>query len=88
MLHADQIRIPILLAHGRRDFTVSVADSEAMEAALRQAGKPVKALYFDDDDHYLFREDDRIDFLKAVDQFLAENLGRGVSVAQGVTATN
>jgi dipeptidyl aminopeptidase/acylaminoacyl peptidase len=65
-----------------------VEDSEAMEAALRKAGKSVRALYFDDDDHYLFREDDRIDFLKAVDQFLAENLGPGVSVAQSATATN
>jgi dipeptidyl aminopeptidase/acylaminoacyl peptidase len=88
VLHADQIRIPILLVHGRRDFTVSVEDSEAMEAALRQAGKPVHALYFDDDDHYLFREDDRVAFLKAIDQFLTENLGQGVSAAQGVTATN
>jgi dipeptidyl aminopeptidase/acylaminoacyl peptidase len=88
VLHADQIRIPVLLAHGRRDFTVSVEDSEAMEAALRKAGKSVRALYFDDDDHYLFREGDRIDFLKAVDDFLSQNLGPGVPVMQSATATN
>ena len=88
VLHAEQIRIPILLAHGRRDFTVSVQDTEAMEAALRQAGKPVRALYFDYDDHYLFRESDRIDFLKTLGDFLAENLGPGVPVTPGATATN
>jgi dipeptidyl aminopeptidase/acylaminoacyl peptidase len=88
VLHADQVRIPIFLAHGRRDFTVSIQDSEAMEDALRKAGKPVETLYFDDDDHYLFREDDRIAFLKALDGFLRDNLGPGFSAAPGSTATN
>ena len=88
VLHADQIRIPLFLAHGRRDFTVSVEDSEAMEEALRQAGKSVRTLYFDEDDHYLFREEDRIAFLKALDGFLAESLGPGVFAASGATATN
>jgi dipeptidyl aminopeptidase/acylaminoacyl peptidase len=77
VLHADSIRIPVLLAHGRRDFTVSVKDTEDMEAALRTAGKPVESLYFADDDHYLFREADRIAFLTALKSFLTRNLGPG-----------
>ena len=88
VLHADQIRIPVLLAHGRRDFTVSVSDSEDMEAALKKAGKPVKSLYFDDDDHYLFREEDRIAFLRALSTFLDENLRPAISPTIGATATN
>jgi dipeptidyl aminopeptidase/acylaminoacyl peptidase len=88
VLHADRIRIPIFLAHGRRDFTVSIEDSEAMENALRRAGKQVRTLYFDSDDHYLFREEDRIAFLKALEGFLAENLGPGISANPGATATN
>jgi dipeptidyl aminopeptidase/acylaminoacyl peptidase len=88
VLHADRIQIPIFLAHGRRDFTVSVEDSESMEDALRRAGKPVQALYFDDDDHYLFREEDRITFLKALEGFLAVNLGPGFASVPGATATN
>jgi dipeptidyl aminopeptidase/acylaminoacyl peptidase len=88
VLHADRIRIPIFLAHGRRDFTVSIEDSEAMEDALRQAGKQVRTLYFDSDDHYLFREEDRIAFLKALEGFLAESLGPGISANPGATATN
>ena len=88
VLHADRIHIPVLLVHGRRDFTVSVEDSEAMESALKEAGKPVRALYFDDDDHYLFREEDRIAFLKALGAFLQENLGPGSLASAGATATN
>ena len=67
---------------------MSIADSEAMEDALRRLGKPVETLYFDDDDHYLFREEDRIAFLKALDGFLSGNLGPGFSGVPGATATN
>jgi dipeptidyl aminopeptidase/acylaminoacyl peptidase len=88
LLHADRIRIPILLAHGRRDFTVPVEDTEAMETALRDAGKQVEAIYFDDDDHYLYREEDRIAYLKALDRFLAANLGQGAVPKPVQGATN
>ena len=88
VLHADRIQIPVFLAHGRRDFTVAIADSEAMEDALRKLGKPVETLYFDDDDHYLFREEDRVAFLRTLDGFLSANLGPGFSSVPGATATN
>jgi dipeptidyl aminopeptidase/acylaminoacyl peptidase len=88
VLHADRIRIPVLLVHGRRDFTVPVEDTEAMEEALKRAGKEVETLYFDDDDHYLFREPDRIAFLEAMDRFLARNLGPGARPGVDRTATN
>jgi dienelactone hydrolase len=87
VLHADSIRIPVLLAHGERDFTVSVRDSKDMEAALRAAGKPVESLYFPADDHYLYREGDRIAFLKALAGFIERNLGPGVAPS-AVPATN
>jgi dipeptidyl aminopeptidase/acylaminoacyl peptidase len=88
VLLADRIKVPVLLAHGRRDFTVPVEDTEAMEAALRQAGKSVRVLYFEDDDHYMFREGDRIAYLKALDSFLADSLGPGFVAGDGAKATN
>jgi dienelactone hydrolase len=87
VLHADDIRVPVFLAHGERDFTVSVKDSRDMEAALKAAGKPVETLYFPDDDHYLYREADRVAFVKALDGFLARNLGPGDAPRPGA-ATN
>jgi dipeptidyl aminopeptidase/acylaminoacyl peptidase len=87
VLHADDIRVPVFLAHGERDFTVSVKDSRDMEAALKAAGKPVETLYFPDDDHYLYREADRVAFVKALDGFLARNLGPGDAPRTGA-ATN
>jgi dipeptidyl aminopeptidase/acylaminoacyl peptidase len=77
--NADKINIPILLAHGREDVNVSVQDSIEMEKALRDAGKHVDALYFDGDDHFLFREGDRVAFLRKLEVFLKDNLGPPVN---------
>ena len=74
-LHADQIQIPILLIHGRKDFTVSVQQTEKMEAALIAAGKTEQTIYLADADHYLGRPGDRLAVLNALGGFLARNLG-------------
>lgn len=42
---------PFLLIHGNEDKTVPVAQSHLGEAALRQAGVPVEAIYIPDVDH-------------------------------------
>jgi dipeptidyl aminopeptidase/acylaminoacyl peptidase len=73
--NADKITIPILLAHGQQDVNVSISDSTEMEKALKDAGKQVDTIYFPGDDHFLFREGDRIAFLKKLDEFLRTNLG-------------
>jgi dienelactone hydrolase len=57
--HADQIKAPVLLVHSRLDDAHPVEQTEAMESALKRAGKSVEALYFDDDDgRSLIRADD------------------------------
>ncbi|PWE18302.1 hypothetical protein DDZ18_01465 [Marinicauda salina] len=38
---AEEIRIPVLLLHGREDDVVPIEQSEMMEAALQDAGRPV-----------------------------------------------
>lgn len=73
--NADKITIPVLLAHGQQDVNVSIEDSLEMEKALKDAGKSVDTIYFQGDDHFLFREGDRIAFLKKLDEFLGTNLG-------------
>jgi dipeptidyl aminopeptidase/acylaminoacyl peptidase len=73
--HAGAIQVPVLLLHGRRDFTVPVEHSEAMERALRHVDKPVEAVYFDDADHFFTREKDRVDMLQALQSFLTRSCG-------------
>ena len=67
---AGAIQIPVLLLHGRRDFTVPVEHSEAMERALAHLDKPVEAVYFDTADHFFTHEKDRVAMLQAMQSFL------------------
>jgi len=79
--HADRIKVPVLLIHGKTDFTVQVRQSERMEEALKAAHKQVEAIYLDDADHYLMTEPARRTWLEALNRFLGTNLGPG-SVAR------
>lgn len=74
--NVDRIRIPLLLVHGRKDYTVPVAQTERMAEALSKAGKPFELVYLDEGDHYLSRADDRLATLKALEKFLASNLAK------------
>ncbi len=73
--HANAIQVPVLLMHGRRDFTVPVEHSEAMQRALDHVDKPVEAVYFDEADHFFTREKDRIAMLKTLQAFLGKSCG-------------
>jgi dipeptidyl aminopeptidase/acylaminoacyl peptidase len=61
---------PILLIHGKDDVTVRINQSDAMERALKRAGKPVERITLDGTDHYLLLEDTRIATLKASVDFV------------------
>ena len=79
--HADKIKVPVLLMHGRTDFTVQVRHSERMESALKDAGKPVEAIYLDGADHYRLQYPARLAWLQALDRFLGTYLGRPAEVS-------
>ena len=74
LYHVDRITIPLLLAHGKQDPTASVQQTERMEAALRSAGKPVEAVYFDHEIHGFHNESARLSFYRALEKFLDTNL--------------
>ena len=62
---ADRADAPILLIHGKDDTVVPIDQSDAMERALRAAGKPVERLTLDHADHWLLEQDARVAMLKA-----------------------
>jgi dipeptidyl aminopeptidase/acylaminoacyl peptidase len=74
-LHADQVKIPILLMHGENDTTVPIYQSEEEEKALLKAGKKVEFVRFAGDDHYFTLSATRIDMLTRVEKFLHDNIG-------------
>jgi dipeptidyl aminopeptidase/acylaminoacyl peptidase len=74
-LHADKVKIPILLMHGKSDTTVPVEESEQERDALERAGKKVTFIQFDGDDHYFGLAATRIGMLTALEKFLHDNIG-------------
>ena len=72
---ADQIVCPLLIAQGANDPRVKQAESEAIVAALRERGKEVEYLLFEDEGHGFARPENRLKFYAAAEKFLARHLG-------------
>jgi dipeptidyl aminopeptidase/acylaminoacyl peptidase len=70
----DQVRVPMLVAHGVRDPRVPIGESEQLVAALRERQRPVTYLTFDYAGHGFIRPDDRRIVYAAVADFLAAHL--------------
>ncbi|MNI25562.1 Prolyl oligopeptidase family protein [compost metagenome] len=72
---AAQIRVPVLLAAGREDQRAPVAHTQRMEAALKQAGTPVEALYYKAEGHGFYSPANRRDYYTRLLAFLSRSLG-------------
>ncbi len=71
----DDIRIPVLVAQGKNDPRVKLAEAEQIVDALRGKGLPHEYLLFDDEGHGLARPENRERFYAVAERFLAEHLG-------------
>lgn len=71
--HADKIKAPVLLIHGKNDTVVSYKQSTKMEQALLKANKPVKLVKLKGEDHWLSKRETRLTMLRAIDEFLQQH---------------
>lgn len=71
----DQIRIPLLIAHGAHDVRVTQAESEQIVDALKKKNIAYDYLLFSDEGHGLLRPANRFKFFGAIEKFLAKHLG-------------
>jgi dipeptidyl aminopeptidase/acylaminoacyl peptidase len=72
--HADRITAPVLMFHGDHDLNVGVAESRAMDSALRKAGKSSTLVVFPGLDHQLDDSDARAKLLDQADTFLRSTM--------------
>ncbi len=72
--YAKTIDIPLLLIHGEKDRVVPVSHSRQMDKALRKAGKIVKFVELENGNHSLSIEQNRIETLRLLEEFLAMNI--------------
>lgn len=75
--HAENFRAPVLLIHGSADWIVRVEQSEVMHRALQRAGREVRFVRVEDEDHYLlwWERPNRQRLFEEMEQFLAAHLG-------------
>jgi len=70
----DRIRVPLLVAHGKRDPRVPFSETETLLKALAARQHPVETVLFDHEGHGFTRPDDRRRVLATVMGFLAREL--------------
>ena len=69
---ADDIKIPVFLAHGDLDENVQYDQFLKMRKALKKAGVEYTDLAFEDEDHFLSRQENREAFFIGMEKFLLE----------------
>ncbi|NNE58035.1 MAG: S9 family peptidase [Hellea sp.] len=73
---ADEMSGPIFLAHGTLDQSVHFDQFKRMKSALKDSDAKVTALQFKDEDHYLSKQEHRIEFFNALEKFLEKSIGK------------
>ncbi|MBY0568533.1 MAG: prolyl oligopeptidase family serine peptidase [Hyphomonadaceae bacterium] len=73
---ADRVQAPILLLGSTDDTVVRIDQSRRMNRALVQAGKTVRFVELEGDDHFLSDSTTRIQTLREMEAFLAEHLSQ------------
>jgi dipeptidyl aminopeptidase/acylaminoacyl peptidase len=74
-LHADRIKVPLLIAQGANDPRVKKNESDQMVEAMRAKGVEVEYMVRDNEGHGFLNEENRFAFYEAVERFLSENIG-------------
>lgn len=75
VFHADRIRVPVVLVHGKLDRQAEFDQSVQMDAALTKAGKDHKFIAFDKGDHSLTHRPYRRKLYEELEAFLKSTLG-------------
>jgi dipeptidyl aminopeptidase/acylaminoacyl peptidase len=74
LMQAAQIRAPLLLAYGGQDRRVPLAHGERLRDALKSAGRDPEWVVYADEGHGWLRPQNRYDFARRVERFLAQHL--------------
>jgi dipeptidyl aminopeptidase/acylaminoacyl peptidase len=71
----DRISCPLMVVHGANDPRVPVSEAEQVVAALRERGREVAYLRYEDEGHGITRLRNRLDCYPQIASFLERHLG-------------
>lgn len=72
----DVLTAPVLVVHGAKDTNVPVSESEQLVAALRERGRDVRYLLFDDDGHGILKRENRAALVDTIGEWLDTTFAR------------
>ncbi len=75
LYHADKIKAPLFVAQGANDPRVNKQESDQIVEALRKRGIDVEYMVKENEGHGFRNEENRFDFFRATERFLAKHLG-------------
>ncbi len=75
VFHVDKIKVPLLIAQGAQDPRVNKNESDQMVEALRKRGIEVPYLVKENEGHGFRNEENRFEFYREMEKFLAKCLG-------------
>lgn len=73
-MNADRIMAPLFVAQGAKDPRVNIAESDQVVAAMKERGIEVEYMVKDNEGHGFRNEENRFDFYRAMEKFLAKHL--------------
>jgi dipeptidyl aminopeptidase/acylaminoacyl peptidase len=72
--YADEIRTPMLVIHGDKDYRVPIGEALRLWYDLQKRGVPSKFLYFPDENHWVLTPGNVVVWYETVLAFLAEHV--------------
>lgn len=77
LTHLDQIRVPMLIAHGLNDPRVPIDEAMQLAEGLQRRGFDPEQVYFYDEGHGFAKLDNRLLYYDRVVRFLDKHIGAG-----------
>lgn len=74
VFHAEKIKAPLFVAQGANDPRVKQAESDQIVEALKSQGVEVEYMLKEDEGHGFEKEENQIDFFRAMEKFLKKHI--------------
>jgi dipeptidyl aminopeptidase/acylaminoacyl peptidase len=79
--HAERIRAPLFVIHGRNDPRVPLGEAEQIVETLRRLGRDVEFLVFDNEGHGIVRRENRLAAGSRIARFFENHIADGTSAS-------
>jgi dipeptidyl aminopeptidase/acylaminoacyl peptidase len=75
--HVKEWRVPMLVIHGQQDFRIPVEQGIGAFTALQRQGIESKFLYFPDENHWVLKAHNSVQWHDTVNGWLKQHIGQG-----------